>query len=119
MFLDYGGDVASFPCLEGLAEAVVVRRRLNSAPENASDLAFYRSCVERWVCHGPTAVAELAGGEFTADQATVTAFAWAAECYADPVLAERFERAIPADLYLESMEWVTERRARGVGEHPC
>ncbi len=111
-FLEYGGDLAGFPGLAGLAEAVVVSRRLTTPAQNAAHARFYRHCVGRWVANGPAAFVgpEWEGVDVT--QAVVTAFAWAAECYEDPVVAERFERALPAQMYLEHIEWVTERRAR-------
>lgn len=111
-FLDYGGDLSAFPGLEGLSEAVVVRRRLNCPAENASHEAFLRSCVERWLTEGPGALVHPSAFTCVADQAMVTAFAWAAECYADPAVAERFERALPAELWLEDIQWATERKAR-------
>lgn len=112
MFLDYGGDLSTFPGLDGLAEAVIVRRRLQSADDNVAAAAFFRSCVAQWLAGGPQAVDPLGGGEFVADQAVVTAFSWAADCYADCGLAERFERAIPTDVFLEHIQWANERRAR-------
>ncbi|MFP5317901.1 MAG: hypothetical protein ACLGI2_06345 [Acidimicrobiia bacterium] len=111
-FLDYGGDLSAFPGLEGLSEAVVVRRRLNCPAENAVHEAFLRSCVERWVADGPAALVGSYGLGCEATQAMLTAFAWAAECYADPAVAERFERAMPVDLWLEDIEWAAERKAR-------
>jgi hypothetical protein len=112
VFLDYGGDLSAFPGLEGLAEAVIVRRRLNDCGQNESHQAFYASCVERWLEQGPAALEATTGIGSPATQATVAAFAWAAECYADPCLAERFERSIPADVYADHIEWAAERRAR-------
>ena len=111
-FLDYGGDLAGFPGLEGLAEAVVVARRLNTPAQNAAQAAFYRHCAARWVADGPLAMAgpEWEGVDVT--QPVVSAFAWAAECYEDAALAERFERALPVEVYLEHIQWAGERRAR-------
>jgi hypothetical protein len=111
-FLDYGGDLAGFPGLTGLAEAVVVSRRLNTPAQNGAQAAFSRDCVARWVADGPGALTGPEWDGVDVTQAMVTAFAWAAECYEDDVLADRFERALPVDLYLEHIEWVTERRAR-------
>lgn len=111
-FLDYGGDLASLPALEGLAETIVVRRRLCCEAENEAQRTFYRSCVDRWVASGPDAVGPLGGEPIDATQATLSAFAWAAECLGDPVLAERFERALPPDLFAELIGWANERRAR-------
>ena len=111
-FLDYGGDLSAFPGLEGLSETVVIRRRLNCPAENAALETLLRGCVERWLAEGPAALAAPSAFACVADQAMVTAFAWAAECYADPELAERFERALPAALWLEDIEWATERKAR-------
>ena len=109
-FLDFGGDLASFPGLAGLAEAVVVRRRLNTPAENAEAAVLCRGCVDGWLQGRPTAI-----DRFLCEppsQAMVTAYAWAAECFDDCALAERFERALPTDLYLEHIEWAGERRAR-------
>ena len=111
-FLDYGGDLAGFPGLEGLAESVVVSRRLNTCAQNAAQAAFYRRCVDRWVAEGPEALDGPAWLDTPVTQAVVTAFAWAAECYDDGCLAARFEAALPTDLYLEHIQWVTERQAR-------
>lgn len=111
-FLDYGGDLSAFPGIEGLSETVVVRRRLNCPAENAALEAFLRRCVELWLSEGPAALAAASAFACDADQAMVTAFAWAAECYADPVLAERFERALPVELWLEDIQWATERKAQ-------
>ena len=111
-FLDYGGDLSAFPGLEGLSEAVVIRRRLNCPAENACHQAFYTRCVETWLADGPGALEAAFGGVGPADQAMVTAFAWAAECYSDPALADRFEQAIPVDLWLEDIQWASERKAR-------
>lgn len=113
-FLDYGGDLSTFPGLDGLAEAVIVRRRLQCKDENQAASAFFRACVAQWLSGGPRAVDPLGGGEFVADQAVVTAFSWAADCYDDSRLAERFERSIPADLFVEHIQWANERRARAV-----
>ncbi|HVL27452.1 MAG TPA: hypothetical protein VM390_04850 [Acidimicrobiales bacterium] len=111
VFLDCGGDLAAFPGIEGLSEAVVVRRRLNCPAENAAHGAFLGACVERWLADGPAALVATTAFGCVADQAMVTAFAWAAECYADPALAERFERAMPVELWLEDIQWATERKA--------
>jgi hypothetical protein len=111
-FLDYGGDLASLPALEGLAETVVVRRRLCCEAEKHALRAFYRSCVDRWVAGGPDAVGTLGGEPISATQATLSAFAWAAECLGDAALAERFERALPPELFAELIGWANERRAR-------
>lgn len=111
-FLDYGGDLEGFPGLEGLAEAVVVRRRLNSPEQNRVEQAFYREAVERWLADGPAALEALLEGCASGAQAVVTAFAWAAECFADAELAERFERSIPADLFAENIGWANERKVR-------
>lgn len=113
-FLDYGGDLSTFPGLDGLAETVIVRRRLQCAAENEAAAGFFRSCVTRWLAGGPHAVDPLGGGEFVADQAVVTAFSWAADCYDDSSLAERFERSIPTDVFLQHIQWANERRARTV-----
>lgn len=111
-FLDYGGDLSAFPGLDGLAEAVVVSRRLNTAAQNRANARFYRQCVARWVADGPSALKGPEWEGVDVSQATVTAFAWAADCYEDAPLAERFEQALPAEVYLEHIEWASERRAR-------
>lgn len=115
VFLDYGGDLGGLPAcaLEGLAEAVIVNRRLGCPAENRVRGAYFRACVDKWVEGGPAAVSFF--GEVDpapVAQATVSAFAWAADCYDDAAVAERFERALPPDLYAEMIEWVCERRAR-------
>ena len=111
-FLDYGGDLSTFPGLDGLAEAIVGRRRLNTAAENACHQRLYAQCVEQWLRDGPAELATVLGDAQASPQCVVTAFAWAAECYADPVVAERFEAALPPDVWAEHIEWVTERRAK-------
>ena len=111
-FLDYGGDLAGFPGLEGLAESVIVGRRLNTCAQNAAQAAFNRQCVARWVAEGPEAIQGPAFAGTPITQSVVTAFAWAAECYEDTCLAARFEAAIPAHLYRENIQWATERQAR-------
>jgi hypothetical protein len=111
-FLEYGGDLAGFPALDGLAEAVVVSRRLNTPAQNAAHARFSRHCVARWTADGPTALAGPQWDGVEVTQAVVTAFAWAAECYEDRAVAERFEQALPTDVYLTHIEWVGERRAR-------
>ena len=111
-FLDYGGDLSAFPGLDGLAEAVVVSRRLNTPAQNAVQARFYRRCVARWLADGPTALAGAGWDGVDVTQAVVTAFAWAGDCYEDATVAERFERALPPQVYLEHIEWATERRAR-------
>lgn len=111
-FLDYGGDLTDFPGLEGLAEAVIVRRRLGCPATNEAHRAFYAACVERWLTDGPAALEDSIAPGCPATQAAVTAFAWAAECYADAGVAERFERSIPIDVYADHIEWAAERQAR-------
>jgi hypothetical protein len=112
-FLDYGGELATFPGLEGLAEAVIVRRRLNTAEQNRTEERFFRDAVQRWLADGPAALEELLDGcACGTPQVVVTAFSWAAECYADPALAERFERSIPPDLFAENIGWANERKVR-------
>ncbi len=111
-FLDYGGDLGLFAGLEGLAEAVIVSRRLNSRAQNATQAAFYRQCVARWVTDGPNALRGHAWLGVAVTQPLVTAFSWAADCFEDDALAERFERTIPVEVYLENIQWATERRAR-------
>jgi hypothetical protein len=112
-FLDNGGDISVFPGLEGLAEAVIVRRRLNTPQENGEAAALCRGYVDQWLCGEPTALDPMLAPDGPS-QALVTAFAWAAECYGDCALAERLEQHIPQDLYLEHIEWVGERKARAV-----
>jgi hypothetical protein len=111
VFLDYGGDLSAFPALEGLVEAVMVRRRLNTPAENCEAAVLCGGYVDQWLGGSPTAIDFMLSPDGPC-QALVTAFAWAAECYRDEALAERFERAIPQDLYLEHIEWVGERKAR-------
>lgn len=110
-FLDGGGDLSSFPALDGLAEAVLVRRRLNTPTENGEAAALCRRHVDQWLAGRPTAIDAMLGPDGPC-QVVVTAFAWAAECFADCDLAERLERALPPDLYLEHIEWVGECKAR-------
>ena len=110
-FLDFGGDLAAFPAIDGLAEAVVARRRLNTPEQNDEVADLCCGYVEHWLRGEPTPLdCMLDGGGPT--QVMLTTFAWAAECYRNPALAERFERAIPQDLYLEHIEWVGERKTR-------
>lgn len=111
-FLDYGGDLTQFPGLDGLAEAIVGRRRLNTPAENACHQRLYAQCVERWLRDGPAELEAVLGATEASPQCVVTAFAWAAECYADPAVALRFEAALPADIRAEQLEWVAKRRAQ-------
>jgi hypothetical protein len=110
-FLDYGGDLACFPGLEGLAEAVVVQRRLNTAGENREQAAFCRRCVDTWLVGGTTIFDELPG-DFAPTQLVLAAFAWQAECYEDGRTAARFEAALPPGMLAEHLAWAHERRAR-------
>ena len=110
-FLEYGGDLAAFPGLAALAEAVIVRRRLNTRAENCETAAICRGYVDQWLAGCPTLIDAMLGPDGPC-QDVLTTFAWAAECFLDGDLAERFEAALPQDLYLEHIEWVGERKAR-------
>jgi hypothetical protein len=112
VFLDYGGDLATFPAVDGLAEAVVVGRRLGTPEEKAARCRSYRKCVEAWLRDGPEALVGSFGADGVASQVVLTAFAWAAECLEDGALAERFEAALPCDVFAEHVGWANERRAR-------
>ena len=113
-FFEYGGDLSCFPALEGLAEAVVVQRRLNTGRQNRQQAAFCRRCVDAWV-DGGTTDTHLFPPDFVPCQLMVTTFAWQAECLEDERLADRFEAALPPALLVENLRWVRQRQGEGRG----
>jgi len=96
-FLDEGGDLARFPLLDALAQAVVVERPRQSEAERRLVAQWCREQVDAWL-----------GGE-PADHATrmsflprtpefMTALLWQADCLEDPGLASRLEGLLPLRL---------------------
>jgi len=103
-YLDGGGELTGFALLDSLVEAVVVARRLLPAETNRKQAARNRRFVERWFARH--------GGEqpVPATQELLTFAFWKAECLEDPVLADRFEEALPADTLHRALQLVDDLR---------
>jgi hypothetical protein len=81
-----------------------VARRLLPAETNRKQAARNRRFVERWFARH--------GGEepVPATQELLTFAFWKAECLEDPVLADRFEEALPADTLHRALQLVDDLR---------
>jgi hypothetical protein len=103
-FLDQDGDLGGFSLLDSLVEAVVVARRLLPAETNRRQAARNRRFVDRWFArHGGEAPVR-------ATQDLLTFAFWKAECLEDPVLAERFEAALPSETLSRALQLVDDLR---------
>ena len=103
-YLESGGDLTGFALLDSLVEAVVVARRLLPAETNRKQAARNRRFVERWFARH--------GGEepVPATQELLTFAFWKAECLEDPMLADVFEAALPADTLGRALQLVDDLR---------
>jgi hypothetical protein len=103
-FLDSGGDLTSFGLLDSLVEAIVVARRLLPEETNRRQAFRNRRFVDRWF--------DRHGGEpaVPATQELLTFALWKAECLEDPVLAERFEAALPPETLARGLRLVEDLR---------
>ena len=103
-FLDSGGDLTSFGLLDSLVEAIVVARRLLPDETNRRQAFRNRRFVDRWFDRhvGEPAV--------SATHELLTFALWKAECLEDPVLAERFEAALPAETLARGLRLVEDLR---------
>ncbi len=103
-FLEGGGELTEFALIDSLVEAVVVARRLLPAETNRKQAARNRRFVERWFARH--------GGEqpVPATQELLTFAFWKAECLEDPMLADVFEAALPADTLSRALQLVDDLR---------
>ena len=103
-FLETGLDLTSFGLLDSLVEAIVVARRLLPDETNRRQAFRNRRFVDRWF--------DRHGGEpaVPATQELLTFVLWKAECLEDPVLAERFEAALPAETLARGLRLVEDPR---------
>lgn len=103
-FLGRGGDVRSFGLLDSLVEAIVVARRLLPDETNRRQAFRNRRFVDRWF--------DRHGGEpaIGATQELLTFALWKAECLEDPVLADRFEAALPPETLARGLRLVEDLR---------
>jgi len=103
-FLEGGGELTEFALIDSLVEAVVVARRLLPAETNRKQAARNRRFVERWFARH--------GGEqpVPATQELLTFAFWKAECLEDPMLADVFEAALPADTLGRALQLVDDLR---------
>jgi len=103
-FLDDGGDLRSFGLVESLVEAIVVARRLLPDETNRRQARRNRLFVDRWFDrHGDEPAV-------SATQELLTFALWKAECLEDPVLADRFEAALPPEILSRGLRLVEDLR---------
>ena len=93
-FLNGGGDITTVPGWECLCEMVLLHPPTDPA-ERTEDATMLRDFAETWLRDERTWLDAACRRDV--DQDVLTRFLWEAECLEDPVLADRFEAALPAD----------------------
>ena len=91
-YLDEDGDLADFPLVDSLAEAILVERRRQSPSERLLVARWAREQVDAWL-EGRRSESGLSYLPRTPE--FFTALLWQAECLENPQLAARFEEHLP------------------------